>query len=971
MPPRGSTTSGVKCRSQESHRRSYFSAVPNLDTAVFPWGGVWRESPLRLTAKERILLHLLEYASFSDALDVPPEMTQDGVARAAWIELRHLTQYLRPLLSEGLLQERRAHVKGGRQRRKIYDLTDAGKHAAYRLRERLRSEPVRVEDAAGVRQMALGEAFDRLRGTASLLDLVHRAGKTQALDLDALARPAAPAFVEFLADAPLVRRFVGRAAELDAVTGVEGPRLSVVRGVAGIGKSSFGAKACERLRGTTNLYWHTLRPWDTRQSLLASLGEFLEQLGKPGLTSVLSRGDPGEAMEILRQDLRDARAFLVFDDVHEATPDVLALLRYLKDVLAEAPDMRALVLTRRAAAFYDRRDVAMRGLVREIELGGLSPEDIAAMLSDGGELVPTSLGRRLGGHPLFLELVRSTPHGPVGDQGLRDVRRFIEEEIYGELTETERRTLKMASLFHVATPREALLVDSDIPTDVLLSLANRALLRPVGSDAYAIHETLRDFFASMLTSGERERLGTLASARLRALADAARAAGNPVRAIDYLSNAVRLTVSPSDRAELWEALGDASEKIGDLPAVLTAYKEASKGAADPVRLARLHRKTAEALILRGQRAAAEQELAQGLEALSGTRSAEQGWLDLVACGLAADREDWEDAREMATSALEDFRAHQDALGQGWAHYHLGYQELDSPRGDPREAEHHFDAALEVSRRLGDPEFPVKVHTALAHLYAYRFGDADAFLRHVAAVEASPASAQNLHLQRSLLMLQGWFNLDIRADYPAAERYFREAIDLGKRMHAASVIASAHYALAISAFCQDRTREARDAFEAVASDFLTQGLPAFAVEALWMAAVSALCLGDLAGYHRLIDRIREPLYRDGRAARPVPMKVLEAVDCLMEGRGEACHLAFDEALRLAEEEYASVESSFGYFAHFFYGIALRVEGEETEAVRQIEAAAGFLRRQNFRARLSRLPAAERQLASTFRNVRRTP
>lgn len=900
---------------------------------------------------------------------MPSETTQDGVARAAWIELRHLTQYLRPLLAEELVRERMAHVKGGRQRRKVYDLTDSGKHSAYRLRERVRSEPIRIQSPTGVHEGTIGEALDRLGGAVSLLELVHQAPRTAALDLDAMTRPAAPALVEVLADAPQLRRFVGRQAELEAVVSLSGPRLSVVRGVAGIGKSSFGAKACEQLRGTTNLYWHTLRPWDTRQSLLASLGEFLGRLGRPGLASVLARGNPSEAMEILREDLRETRAFFVFDDVHEASDDVLSLFRFLKDVLSEAPEVRVLALTRRAVPFYDRRDIAIRGLVRELELGGLTPEDIASFLSEGGELVPTSLGRRLGGHPLFLELVRSAPHGPVGDQGLRDVRRFIEEEIYREMSEPERRTLKVASLFHVAVPRDALLVDSDTSADGLLTLANRALLRPVGADAYAIHETLRDFFSSILTSAERQRLGSLACTHLRSLADAARASGNPVGAIDYLSNAVRLAVSPAERAELWEALGDASEKIGDLPAVLTAYKEASKGAKDPVRAARLHRKTAEALVLRGQRAAAEKELREGLEALSGASSAEQGWLGLVACDLASDREDWDDARQMATSALEDFLTHEDALGQGWAHYHLGYQELDSPRGDPRAAERHFDAALEVSRRLEDPEFPVKVHTALAHLYAYRFGDADSFRRHVAAVEASPASVQNLHLQRSLLMLQGWFNLDIRADYAAAERYFQEAIDLGQRMHAASVIASARYALAISAFCQDETLEARDAFEAVAADFLVQGIPAYAVEALWMAAISALCLGDVAGYARLAARIREPAYQDGRSARPIPVKVLVAVDGFLAGRDADARAAFDQALRLAAEDFTSVESSFGYFAHFIYGVALRADGQEADAVRQLEAADRFLRTQNFRARLSRLPSAERQLAATFHDARR--
>jgi len=56
-------------------------------------------------------------------------MTQDGLAAAAWVDLRHLAQYVRPLIRDGQVRERMAHVRGARQRRKVYDLTVEDDHS--------------------------------------------------------------------------------------------------------------------------------------------------------------------------------------------------------------------------------------------------------------------------------------------------------------------------------------------------------------------------------------------------------------------------------------------------------------------------------------------------------------------------------------------------------------------------------------------------------------------------------------------------------------------------------------------------------------------------------------------------------------------------------------------------------------------------------------------------------------------------
>src|SRR2546427_13234801 len=85
-------------------------------------------------------------------------MTQEGIAQAVWILVPHVTQYVRPLIREGLARERIAHIQGGRRRRKGYDLTEAGRFAAIRLRNALKAETVRSRDADGGRDATVARA---------------------------------------------------------------------------------------------------------------------------------------------------------------------------------------------------------------------------------------------------------------------------------------------------------------------------------------------------------------------------------------------------------------------------------------------------------------------------------------------------------------------------------------------------------------------------------------------------------------------------------------------------------------------------------------------------------------------------------------------------------------------------------------------------------------------------------------------
>ena len=922
---------------------------------------------MRLTAKERILIHLADYAKYADVVEVTPEMGQEGIARAAGIYVQHVRQFLDPLLKEGLVRERTAHVKGHRRRLKVYDLTDSGRLSASRLREQIRSEPIRVRDATGVRATTVGQLVREASGKITIAALMRAASEGEVVDLAVLGAAAPSGTVARLAEAPRLDAFVGRREELDALTREDGPaRVFFIRGVAGIGKSSLAAKACEKLKGSHNVYWHQIRPWDTRPSVLAGLGDFLAATGRPGLRAVLARGEAAGADSVLRDDLQGARCVLVFDDAQEAIPEVLDLLRFLKDAIADTPDGRAIVLSRRAAAFYDRRDVAIRHVVQEIDLQGLGRDDIAALLpADANGKRLATIAKKLGGHPLFVELLRSAPARGIAAPSLTDVRRFIEEEIYTELSEGERRMMKTAALYEVPFPREAAFVDPSLSHDVFLALTTKSLIRPVGEGAFGVHDTIRDFFTSILTESERKSLAPAAIEQLLRLADEASASKDSGAALNALSNALELATSREQHAALSERLGDAYETLGDLPAAVAAYTEAMRHIDGPESLARLHRKSAAALQVRGENAPAAIEVEAGFKALGERTSVEQGWLHLHASRVASGREDWAGARDHGESALAAFKATGDAHGEAETLLQLGTSEIHSPLGDPKQAERYLTGALAASESMRDSEFQARIHVSLTNLYAYRTGDVTGAKRHLEAFRALESSIADPHVLRSALMLQGWFALYQEADLDAAEGFFLRAADLARRIHDRRTVAFTNQALAQTLFFRGDIEAARRRFESFVSEVREVAVPGDEVEALWSIAECALVLGDMEGFRKIAEQFREARLADGIAARPLPARVLEALEWLVDGDREKSRAAFEDAIRIAGTSYLAGEAVPTAFVHFYYGVALRAMGSESQGTAHVRKARDLLERGGLRAQLAAIVRDEPRLVAALR------
>src|SRR5712691_11044226 len=186
----------------------------NVLTRTGRWQNGRGRIRMRLTSKERILLYLLEVSKLDSSVEVPSDLTQEGVSHGSRIDLRHLPQYVQPLIDDGLVLGRRAHVRGIRQRRKVYALTDAGAIVAVRLRDKVKSEVVRVKDERGSRDMTVFQLLESLRGPIPVTKLVIQAMDNGTIDLSRLETRDKDRFVEMLEDAPRIERFVGRRDEL-------------------------------------------------------------------------------------------------------------------------------------------------------------------------------------------------------------------------------------------------------------------------------------------------------------------------------------------------------------------------------------------------------------------------------------------------------------------------------------------------------------------------------------------------------------------------------------------------------------------------------------------------------------------------------------------------------------------------------------------------------------------------------------
>jgi DNA-binding MarR family transcriptional regulator len=105
---------------------------------------------ISLTVDERVILHLLEYSSHEEDFEAPESTTQAGIATGIGIARKHVPRAVNKLIVDNLVLTRVSHVKGAKQRKKVYHLSPRGKELGRKIWETLGKKEVvlRGEDGS-------------------------------------------------------------------------------------------------------------------------------------------------------------------------------------------------------------------------------------------------------------------------------------------------------------------------------------------------------------------------------------------------------------------------------------------------------------------------------------------------------------------------------------------------------------------------------------------------------------------------------------------------------------------------------------------------------------------------------------------------------------------------------------------------------------------------------------------------------
>ena len=139
-----------------------------------------------LTSKERILLYLSDYVHMDDRFQLPADLTQELIAYGTGIQRKHLSQYLKDLLDENLVTERKAHIEGMKQRMNGYYLTPGGYGRAKDLRLKVESCIVPVKIESKITNMKVADIDDATSIHITICDIVREAIQAGTLEMTSL-----------------------------------------------------------------------------------------------------------------------------------------------------------------------------------------------------------------------------------------------------------------------------------------------------------------------------------------------------------------------------------------------------------------------------------------------------------------------------------------------------------------------------------------------------------------------------------------------------------------------------------------------------------------------------------------------------------------------------------------------------------------------------------------------------------------
>ncbi len=380
-----------------------------------------------LTTNERILIHLKESSPLRDVMDAPYALTQHGISESVGIRVNHVSRAVKALAREKYVEETTGRVKGEIRKRKVYKLTNRGMAKAQEIAGELVNKTVALKDDEKSDEFTVEIAKKKLGGV-SLATLLKSVDSNGAINLS--ARKKDREFVNLSRGLPRMDHFYGREGEmsvLDEWLTSRRERILSLSGARGIGKTTLALKAYEEWSSRRNTFWFSFQEWDTTESFLDALSDFLKDMGRRELRDYLKSARTIDMWEVsgwIERGLGDEKNILFLDEVPATGKSMESLLLSIIETVERTENTKMLI-TQDKREIPNRRSFMAREVLVEVDLLGLDKKSSKMLMSK--EMTDSEFDRiyRLTeGNPLHVKLIES---GKLED--LIDTKDYSPEEL--------------------------------------------------------------------------------------------------------------------------------------------------------------------------------------------------------------------------------------------------------------------------------------------------------------------------------------------------------------------------------------------------------------------------------------------------------------------------------------------------------------------------------------------------------------
>jgi tetratricopeptide (TPR) repeat protein len=764
--------------------------------------------------QERIMLHLRDYADYTDSVEVPFALSQMGIANAVAIARSNVPRAIAGLKDANHLIERPAHVAGVSRKRKAYFLTDSGMVQAEETWKRLCEHPLRLVDSEGITHTTtLAGSIELAHFPLRAVDVLRYLDDNGMLDLRSLNeeliqrdldKHVEKQLITTLGDLPRSRAFFGRETELENVCNLLDARSSclLMPGIAGIGKTALAGKVIEQYTHRRNLLYHRCQDWEGSRAFLEVCAEWLSAIGDDDLADYIlttAVPQPAVVVNIIVGALEEVASLIVIDDLHKVSDEVLyAIIRGLSQRMDEMQECGLVMFSRSFRAVVPLKDADGRISALVLPLDGLDQPASRNLLTTMPDMdVSTflhiyTLSR---GHPLILQLIN---RGSVGSTFHDTLEKFVDQEIFSRLSGGEKGVLGAIAIYREPMPLEAL-SNHEIETDLLDDLVEKGLARQTDNENYDVHDLVREFLLRSLDSATAVSLHAAACEWYRTHRD------THEQKLEYIYHLVR----SGDTDSLAEVLDESGRKLirsGHIE-LLSLLEELQKDDFGPQTWANVLELRGDILSLQGRWQQAEAQYEEALPLVKRQKMLKmEGRLMSSKADISVQRGQPDEALELHRSALEIFIETGDAKGAARSYANMGYiyrlrkdtkralevygnvEDLLVAENDPSlsevriklasallemgeidRARDHAMTSFDETSKLDDPGLHARARAVLGRFYA-RTGDPDLALHHYSEALEQMAEETNQRSAVEVKILLGEALDDAGRKEEAVEHY---------------------------------------------------------------------------------------------------------------------------------------------------------------------------------------------------------